>query len=53
MQSIREGGDKGQPAMLGEDLATRKAFEEFAGQVARSVSMRNANMSAEVVAEKV
>jgi ATP-binding protein involved in chromosome partitioning len=53
VQSIREGGDKGQPAMLGEDPVTKKAFEEFAGHVARSVSMRNANMSAELVAEKV
>ena len=53
VQSIREGGDKGQPAMLGVDPVTKKAFEELAGQVARSVSMRNANMSAEVVAEKV
>jgi ATP-binding protein involved in chromosome partitioning len=53
VQTIREGGDKGMPAMLGDDAVTKKAFEDFAGQVARSVSMRNANMSAELVAEKV
>ena len=53
VQSIREGGDKGMPVMLGDDVITKKAFEDFAGQVARSVSMRNANMSAELVAEKV
>jgi ATP-binding protein involved in chromosome partitioning len=50
VQSIREGGDKGLPAVLGDDEITRKAFEEFAGQVVRSVSMRNANLSAEKVA---
>jgi len=53
VQSIREGGDSGKPAMLGDDLVTRQAFELFAGQVARSVSMRNANLSAEKVAETV
>ncbi len=53
VQSIREGGDTGKPAMLGDDLLTKKAFEDFAGHVARSVSMRNANMSAEKVAETV
>jgi ATP-binding protein involved in chromosome partitioning len=53
VQSIREGGDAGLPVMLGDDMVTRKAFEEFAGIVARSVSMRNANLSAEKVAETV
>ncbi len=53
VQSIREGGDTGVPVMVGGDEITRKAFEEFAAQVVRSVAMRNANMPAEKVAEVV
>lgn len=45
VQSIREGGDIGIPIMMSDDAITKKAFEEFAGHVVRSVSMRNANMS--------
>src|SRR6188768_3708849 len=44
VQSIREGGDNGVPAMVGTDEITRRAFIEFAGNVARSTSMRNAHM---------
>ncbi len=53
VQSIREGGDIGVPAMLNDDEITRNAFLEFAGTVARSVSMRNAHMKSEEVAEVV
>lgn len=53
VQSIREGGDTGKPIMISDDEITKKAFEEFAGHVVRSVSMRNANLSAERVAETV
>lgn len=53
VQSIREGGDTGVPIMLSNDEITKKAFEEVAGQVVRSVSMRNANLSTEKVAELV
>jgi ATP-binding protein involved in chromosome partitioning len=53
VQSIREGGDAGVPAMMSNDAISKKAFEDFAGQVVRSVSMRNANMSKEQVAETV
>lgn len=53
VQSIREGGDIGVPIMMGDDDITKKAFEDVAGHVVRSVSMRNANMSAEKVAEVV
>jgi len=53
VQSIREGGDIGVPIMMGDDEITKEAFREFAGVVARSVSMRNANMNAEEVAEVV
>jgi ATP-binding protein involved in chromosome partitioning len=53
VQSIREGGDIGVPVMMGDDEITKEAFREFAGIVARSVSMRNAHMKAEEVAEVV
>ena len=53
VQSIREGGDIGVPIMMGDDAITKEAFLEFAGIVARSVSMRNAHMGAEEVAEIV
>ena len=53
VQNIREGGDIGVPAMMGDDEITKEAFREFAGVVARSVSMRNAHMNAEEVAEVV
>jgi ATP-binding protein involved in chromosome partitioning len=53
VQSIREGGDIGVPIMMGDDSITKKAFENFAGQVVRAVSMRNANFSTEKIAETV
>lgn len=53
VQSIREGGDSGVPIMMSDDTVTKKAFEEFAGYVVRSVSMRNAHLSKEKVAELV
>lgn len=53
VQSIREGGDAGVPLMVGDDAATKSAFAEFAGNVARSTSIRNAHLKPEVVAEVV
>lgn len=53
VQTIREGGDIGVPIMMSDDEITREAFREFAGVVVRSVSMRNAHMKAEEVAEVV
>jgi ATP-binding protein involved in chromosome partitioning len=53
VQSIREGGDQGIPVMMSNDEISKKAFEEFAGHVVRAVSMRNANFSAEKIAETV
>src|SRR3954462_9080776 len=53
VQSIREGGDIGVPAMMSDDAVSKHAFEEFAAAAARSISMRNANMSATEVAEIV
>src|SRR4249919_790314 len=31
VQSVREGGDNGIPAMIGTDILSQKAFEDFAG----------------------
>jgi ATP-binding protein involved in chromosome partitioning len=53
VQSIREGGDTGVPVMMGDDAITKKAFEEFAAYVVRSVAMRNANMKSEEIVEVV
>ncbi|ANE50075.1 Mrp/NBP35 family ATP-binding protein [Flavisolibacter tropicus] len=53
VQSIREGGDIGVPIMMSDDEITKQAFAEFAGAVARSVSMRNAHMKSEEIAEVV
>jgi ATP-binding protein involved in chromosome partitioning len=53
VQSIREGGDNGIPVMVSDDVITRKAFEEFAGNAARSIAMRNANMKSTEVVETV
>jgi ATP-binding protein involved in chromosome partitioning len=53
VQSIREGGDIGVPVMMGDDMVTKKAFEGFASYVVRSIAMRNANISAEKIAETV
>jgi ATP-binding protein involved in chromosome partitioning len=51
VQTIREGGDLGVPAMVGDDAITKKAFEEFAANAVRSISMRNANMPATQIQE--
>jgi ATP-binding protein involved in chromosome partitioning len=53
VQSIREGGDIGVPIMISDDHITKEAFIEFGGTVARAVSMRNAHMKTEEVAEVV
>ncbi len=53
VQSVREGGDQGIPIMVSDDEITKKAFEEFAAHVIRSVSMRNANMKSTEIAEVV
>ncbi len=39
--------------MVSDDVISKKAFEEFAAAAIRSISMRNANMSATQVAEVV
>ncbi len=53
VQNIREGGDAGVPVMVTDDEISKKAFNDFAGIAARSIAMRNANMSSEKRAEVV
>jgi ATP-binding protein involved in chromosome partitioning len=53
VQSIREGGDAGLPIMVSNDEITKKAFCDFAADVIRTASMRNANMSSEKAAEMI
>ena len=42
VQSIREGGDLGKPAMVGDDVLSKNSFENFAGLAARNIAIRNA-----------
>jgi ATP-binding protein involved in chromosome partitioning len=53
VQSIREGGDMGVPIMVSDDVVTRKAFNDFAGNAARSIAMINANVTVERIVETV
>jgi ATP-binding protein involved in chromosome partitioning len=53
VQSIREGGDRGIPAVVNDDLVTQKAFTTLAQQVARNIAMRNANLAPTKVVEIV
>lgn len=45
VQSIREGGDKGVPAVMGEPGPSQDAFFAVAERVAQQVSIRNANLA--------
>jgi ATP-binding protein involved in chromosome partitioning len=44
VQSIREGGDKGFPAVMNDEPVSKNAFIHLAAEVARNIAMRNANM---------
>lgn len=45
VQSIREGGDKGVPAMMDDNQITKDAFQSFAGNAVREIARRNAGMN--------
>lgn len=47
IQEIREGGDAGRPVMLDKNTPAKAAFDEFAGNAARSIAMINAHVPAE------
>ena len=53
VQSIREGGDIGVPAMVSDDAVSQKAFIEFAGNAVRGIAMRNANLEPTQIQEVV
>ena len=53
VQSIREGGDNGVPAMMGKDPVTQKSFEDFAGMAVRNIAIRNAKMPSTKMVEVV
>ena len=44
VQSIREGGDEGVPAMVSTDEVTKNAFRNFTAQSVRNIAQRNANL---------
>lgn len=45
VQTIREGGDAGVPAMVGNDEISQQAFRSFASLAVRNIAMRNANIT--------
>jgi ATP-binding protein involved in chromosome partitioning len=51
VQSIREGGDEGVPAMISGEDVTKLAFMGFASTAARSIAMRNANVAPTKIVE--
>ncbi len=53
VESIREGGDLGIPAMLGTDEITKKAFMDFTANAVRGIAMRNANLEPTQIQEMV
>jgi len=44
VQSIREGGDTGVPAVLSDEPISREAFLTLARRVAQNIAIRNANL---------
>jgi ATP-binding protein involved in chromosome partitioning len=44
VQSIREGGDTGVPAVLGDEPVSKKAFMDLAKRIAQNIAVRNANL---------
>lgn len=51
VQSVREGGDLGVPALLTDDGPIKVAFMEFAANAVRGIAMRNANLPATQIQE--
>ena len=46
VQSIREGGDEGVPAMIGTDEMSKQAFRNITAQAVRNIAIRNAGVPA-------
>ncbi len=51
VQSIREGGDKGIPAVVDDEPVAKNAFITLAKKVAQNIAMRNANLAPTKVVE--
>jgi len=44
IQTIREGGDEGTPAMAGNDQLSKQAFTNAVSSIVRNIAIRNANL---------
>jgi ATP-binding protein involved in chromosome partitioning len=53
VQGIREGGDRGIPAVMDDEPIAKNAFVKLAQAVARNVAMRNSNMDPTRITEIV
>ncbi len=51
VQGIREGGDKGVPAVVSDEPVAKEAFMTLAKKVAQNIAMRNADMAPTKVVE--
>lgn len=51
VQTIREGGDEGVPAMVGKDEVSKQAFRNFTAMAVRNIALRNANLPTTQVIE--
>lgn len=51
VQGIREGGDKGLPAVVDDEPIAKNAFLSLAGRVAQNIAIRNANLEPTKVVE--
>jgi ATP-binding protein involved in chromosome partitioning len=53
VQSIREGGDCGVPAVLADEPIIKKAFENLASTIAQQIAIRNAQLSPTKIVEMI
>ncbi len=51
VQSIREGGDKGIPAVINDEPVSYKVFIDLAKKVAQNIAIRNANLEPTKIVE--
>ena len=51
VQSIREGGDSGVPAVLDDNAVSKNSFMDLAGNVVRQLAIRNAQQSKTKIVE--
>lgn len=51
VQSIREGGDRGLPAVMDDEPVAKAAFTKITREIARQISIRNANLDPTKIVE--